>query len=29
MTRYSREFLGYAVALFRCYGVFVEAGYGR
>ncbi len=29
MTRYSREILGYAVALFFFYGVFVRIGLGR
>ncbi len=28
MFRYSRELLGYAVALFTCYGVFVSVGLG-
>ncbi len=28
MTRYSREIIGYAVALFVCYGVFVGVGLG-
>jgi hypothetical protein len=28
MYPYSRELLGYAVALFACYGVFVRAGLG-
>ena len=28
MHRYSRELLGYAVALFTCYGVFVSIGLG-
>ena len=28
MLRYSRELLGYVVALFACYGVFVRVGLG-
>lgn len=28
MLRYTGELLGYAVALFVCYGVFVSSGFG-